>query len=38
MKRKWILTLAAGLLVVAAYVGNVLATPPAGSPIRRGRR
>ena len=30
MKRKWILALAAALLGVTAYVGNVLATPPSG--------
>jgi quercetin dioxygenase-like cupin family protein len=30
MKRKWIVALAAALLGVAAYVGNVLATPSQG--------
>jgi quercetin dioxygenase-like cupin family protein len=30
MKGKWIVALAAGLLGVAAYVGNVLATPSQG--------
>jgi quercetin dioxygenase-like cupin family protein len=30
MKAKWILALSVGLLALAAYVGNVLATPSAG--------